>query len=296
MAQRPVVDLFPWRVQSRLGRCGRTIVRRTRTPDSGGWDESHVAALNERSGSPALGRSPCIRALQLFECWPGRVIWTTPPCWNNSGSLVERLARRSFPLRRVAAPTHDLWSAGAIRPDRSQPRFRSQSGSLLCHPCRARAGAPGAMLDEFAPDWTTCPRRNCATRTDDLVKTRKKLAGTWAVKPPRGRSGQRTGGGRGGGQRHWPPCWSRRCDSNPSCHPGIRRSHRHGLAARRGGPPLDRSHRKAGPSVCACPVVALHRGISPIREIAGMLEVSEPRVCQLHSEGAGLLRKLLVER
>ena len=32
------------------------------------------------------------------------------------------------------------------------------------------------------------------------------------------------------------------------------------------------------------------------REIAGLLKVSEPRVCQLHSEALAQLRKLLAEK
>jgi RNA polymerase sigma factor for flagellar operon FliA len=32
------------------------------------------------------------------------------------------------------------------------------------------------------------------------------------------------------------------------------------------------------------------------REIAGMLDVSEPRICQLHSEAIGHLRKLMAEK
>ena len=89
------------------------------------------------------------------------------------GSMVERIARRLISRTGLRSAYDDLWSAGAIGLIEAGRRFDPTRGAAFATFAEHRVR--GAMLDELCrlDHW---PRR-LRNRTDDLVKTRKKLAG-----------------------------------------------------------------------------------------------------------------------
>jgi len=89
------------------------------------------------------------------------------------GNLVERTAHRLISRTGLRSAYDDLWSAGAIGLIEAGRRFDPTRGASFATFAEHRVR--GAMLDELRR-LDHLPRR-LRNRTDDLVKTRKKVAG-----------------------------------------------------------------------------------------------------------------------
>jgi len=206
------------------------------------------------------------------------------------GVMVERIARRLISRTGLRSAYDDLWSAGAIGLIEAGRRFDASRGASFATFAEHRVR--GAMLDELRR-LDHLPRR-LRNRTDDLVKTRKRLAGNL------GREAT---------------------VEEVATELGVDVEEASDMAALLEQPlPLEsilptlagteatdatvlraEAVRRLTEALEKIPerlrmVLSLHY-IEDLtyREIAGMLKVSEPRVCQLHSEALAQLRKLLAE-
>jgi RNA polymerase sigma factor for flagellar operon FliA len=201
------------------------------------------------------------------------------------GSLVERLAKRLISRTGARSAYDDLWSAGAIGLIEANRRFDPSRGASFATFAEHRVR--GAMLDELRR-LDHLPRR-LRNRTDDLVKTRKKLAGNLGREATVEEVASEEASDMAALLEPPLPLESilPTLASGEATDTALLRAEavRHLTEAIEKLPERLRM------------VLSLHY-IEDLtyREIAGMLEVSEPRVCQLHSEAVGSLRKLLVEK
>ena len=204
------------------------------------------------------------------------------------GSMVERMARRLISRTGVHSAYDDLWSAGAIGRIEAGRRFDPTRGASFATFAEHRVR--GAMLDELRR-LDHLPRR-LRNRTDELVKTRKKLAGNLGreatVEEVASELGVEV---------------EEASDMAALLEPPLPLESI--LPTLAGGEAADAAvlraevMRRLTEAVEKLPerlrmVLSLHY-IEDLayREIAGILHVSEPRVCQLHSEALAQLRKLL---
>jgi len=204
------------------------------------------------------------------------------------GSMVERMARRLISRTGVHSAYDDLWSAGAIGLIEAGRRFDPTRGASFATFAEHRVR--GAMLDELRR-LDHLPRR-LRNRTDELVKTRKKLAGNLGreatVEEVASELGVEV---------------EQASDMAALLEPPLPLESI--LPTLAGGEAADAAvlraevMRRLTEAVEKLPerlrmVLSLHY-IEDLtyREIAGILHVSEPRVCQLHSEALAQLRKLL---
>jgi len=202
--------------------------------------------------------------------------------------MVERMARRLISRTGVHSAYDDLWSAGAIGLIEAGRRFDPTRGASFATFAEHRVR--GAMLDELRR-LDHLPRR-LRNRTDELVKTRKKLAGNLGreatVEEVASELGVEV---------------EEASDMAALLEPPLPLESI--LPTLAGGEAADAAvlraevMRRLTEAVEKLPerlrmVLSLHY-IEDLtyREIAGILHVSEPRVCQLHSEALAQLRKLL---
>jgi len=206
------------------------------------------------------------------------------------GVLVERLARRIIARTGARSAYDDLWSAGAIGLIEANRRFDPTRGASFATFAEHRVR--GAMLDELRR-LDHLPRR-LRNRTDDLVRTRKKLAGSLGreatVEELANELGVDVEEASDMAALLEPPL------PLDSILPTLASSEATDSALLRA-----EAVRRLTAAVEQLPerlrlVLSLHY-IEDLtyREIAGMLDVSEPRVCQLHSEALAKLRELLAE-
>jgi RNA polymerase sigma factor for flagellar operon FliA len=182
----------------------------------------------------------------------------------------------------------DLWSAGAIGLIEAGWRFDPSRGASFATFAEHRVR--GAMLDELRR-LDHLPRR-LRNRTDDLVKTRKKLAGDLGreatVEEVASELGVEVEEASDMAALLEPPM---PLDSILPTLAGGEATDATVLRAEAVGRLTDAIEKL--PERLRL-VLSLHY-IEDLtyREIAGILKVSEPRVCQLHTEAIGQLRKLL---
>jgi RNA polymerase sigma factor for flagellar operon FliA len=182
----------------------------------------------------------------------------------------------------------DLWSAGAIGLIEAGRRFDPSRGASFATFAEHRVR--GAMLDELRR-LDHLPRR-LRNRTDDLVKTRKKLAGNLGreatVEEVANDLGVEVEEASDMAALLEPPL---PLDSILPTLAGGEATDATVLRAEAVGR-LSEAIEKLPERLRL--VLSLHY-IEDLtyREIAGILKVSEPRVCQLHTEAIGQLRKLL---
>jgi len=207
------------------------------------------------------------------------------------GAMVERMARRLISRTGLRSAYDDLWSAGAIGLIEAGRRFDPTRGASFATFAEHRVR--GAMLDELRR-LDHLPRR-LRNRTDDLVKTRKKLAGNLGreatVEEVASELGVEVEEASDMAALLEPPL------PLESILPTLAGAESTDAAVLRA-----EAVRRLTEALEKLPerlrmVLSLHY-IEDLtyREIAGMLEVSEPRVCQLHGEALGILRKLLAEK
>jgi RNA polymerase sigma factor for flagellar operon FliA len=182
----------------------------------------------------------------------------------------------------------DLWSAGAIGLIEAGRRFDPSRGASFATFAEHRVR--GAMLDELRR-LDHLPRR-LRNRTDDLVKTRKKLAGDLGreatVEEVASELGVEVEEASDMAALLEPPL---PLDSILPTLAGGEATDATVLRAEAVGR-LTEAIEKLPERLRL--VLSLHY-IEDLtyREIADILKVSEPRVCQLHTEAIGQLRKLL---
>ena len=206
------------------------------------------------------------------------------------GSMVERMARRLISRTGLRSAYDDLWSAGAIGLIEAGRRFDSSRGASFATFAEHRVR--GAMLDELRR-LDHLPRR-LRNRTDDLVKTRKKLAGNLGREATVEEVASELG-----------VDVEEASDMAALLEPPLPLESI--LPTLAGGEATDaavlraEAVRRLTEAVEQLPerlrmVLSLHY-IEDLtyREIAEMLHVSEPRVCQLHGDALAQLRKLLPE-
>jgi RNA polymerase sigma factor for flagellar operon FliA len=206
------------------------------------------------------------------------------------GAMVERMARRLISRTGLRSAYDDLWSAGAIGLIEAGRRFDVSRGASFATFAEHRVR--GAMLDELRR-LDHLPRR-LRNRTDDLVKTRKRLAGNLGreatVEEVATELGVDVEEASDMAALLEPPL------PLESILPTLAGAEATDAAVLRA-----EAVRRLTEALEKLPerlrmVLSLHY-IEDLtyREIAGMLAVSEPRVCQLHSEALAQLRKLLAE-
>ena len=208
-------------------------------------------------------------------------------------TLLERVARKIVARTGLQSAFDDLWSAGALGLLEAAKRFDTGRGvtfeTFVEHRIR------GAMLDELRK-MDHLPRR-LRSRTDDLQKARKRLqdqlgreATTEELAAEMKLDLEEVGG------------------IEALLEPHIPLDRLSGVAA--DGSETDIEDRVSRTQLVAAlaeqiqalpdrlqTVLGLHylEGLT-YREIAKILDVSEPRVCQLHSDGLRKLRAALEER
>ncbi len=206
------------------------------------------------------------------------------------GSLIDRVARRIVMRTGLHSAFDDLWSAGAIGLLEAARRFDNARGvtfeTFVEHRIR------GAMLDELRR-MDHLPRR-LRSRTDDLQKARQKLqtqlgreASTEELAGELKIDLEEVGGIEALLEPHIP---LDRMASAPSVDEGPGIEDR--LANSQMAEALAREIRLLPERLQT--VLGLHylEGLT-YREIAKMLDVSEPRICQLHAEGLKRLKAAL---
>jgi RNA polymerase sigma factor for flagellar operon FliA len=206
------------------------------------------------------------------------------------GFIVDRLARRLTNRTGLQSAYDDLWASGALGLLEAVRRFDSTKGASF--ETFAEHRVRGAMLDELRR-LDHLPRR-LRSRTDEVTKARKKLAATL------GREAT---------------------IEEVAAEMNVDLEEASGMEALLEPPvPLEtalpfltadddledpvmraQTARRLADAVEQLPdrlklVLSLHY-IEDLtyREIAGMLDVSEPRVCQLHGEALSKLRGILRE-
>ena len=209
------------------------------------------------------------------------------------GSLIDRVARRIVMRTGLQSAFDDLWSAGALGLLEASRRFDAARGvtfeTFVEHRIR------GAMLDELRR-MDHLPRR-LRSRTDDLQKAKKKLQGQLG----RDASTEELAAELkldleevGGIEALLEPHVSlERLSAIPagSEEPEIEER----LARSQMVEALTREIHSLPERLQT--VLGLHylEGLT-YREIAKMLDISEPRVCQLHSDGLRKLKSALTKQ
>jgi len=203
---------------------------------------------------------------------------------------IDRIARRIVSRTGLQSAFDDLWSAGALGLVEAARRFDAGRGvsfeTFVEHRIR------GAMLDELRR-MDHLPRR-LRSRTDDLQKARKKLQGqlgrdvsTEELAAEMKVDLEEVGGIEALLEPFVP---LDRLAPTASEEGAIEdRLSRAQLVAQ-----LEAGIRSLPPRLQT--VLGLHylEGLT-YREIAKMLDVSEPRVCQLHSDGLRKLRAVMLD-
>ena len=208
------------------------------------------------------------------------------------GTLIDRVARRIAMRTGLQSAFDDLWSAGALGLLEAARRFDASRGAAFETFVEHRIR--GAMLDELRR-MDHLPRR-LRSRTDDLQKARLKLqlqlgreASTEELAAELKLDMEEVGGIEALLEPHIP---LDRMASTPSTDEGdlgiedrLNRAQMAEAMAREIRNLPDRLQT----------VLGLHylEGLT-YREIAKMLDVSEPRICQLHAEGLKRLKSALV--
>lgn len=207
------------------------------------------------------------------------------------GTVIDRMVRRIVMRTGLQSAFDDLWSAGALGLLEAAGRFDPTRGvtfeTFVEHRIR------GAMLDELRR-MDHLPRR-LRSRTDDLQKAKKKLQGqlgreasTEEVAAEMKVELEEVGGIEALLEPHVPlDRWVQGSDSADSdIEDRLSRSQM--VAALEGAIRLLPERLQT--------VLGLHylEGLT-YREIAKMMDISEPRVCQLHSDGLRKLRATLAE-
>jgi RNA polymerase sigma factor for flagellar operon FliA len=206
-------------------------------------------------------------------------------------TVIDRIVRRIVMRTGLQSAFDDLWSAGALGLLEAARRFDASRGvtfeTFVEHRVR------GAMLDELRR-MDHLPRR-LRSRTDDLQKAKKKLQGqlgrdasTEELAAEMKVDLEEVGGIEALLEPHVP--LDRWVQSSETGEPDIeeRLSRSQTVAA------LEGAIRTLPERLQT--VLGLHylEGLT-YREIAKMLDISEPRVCQLHSDGLRKLRMTLGE-
>ena len=207
-------------------------------------------------------------------------------------SVIDRIVRRIVMRTGLQSAFDDLWSAGALGLMEASRRFDPSRGvtfeTFVEHRIR------GAMLDELRR-MDHLPRR-LRSRTDDVQKARKKLQGqlgrdvsTEEVAAELKLDMEEVGGIEALMEPHVPlDRWAQAATTDEEASVEDRLSRAQMVAA------LEGAIRTLPERLQT--VLGLHylEGLT-YREIAKMLDVSEPRVCQLHSDGLRKLRAVLAE-
>jgi RNA polymerase sigma factor for flagellar operon FliA len=214
------------------------------------------------------------------------------------GTLIDRAARRIAIRTGLHSAFDDLWSAGALGLLEAAPRFDGARGvtfeTFVEHRIR------GAMLDELRR-MDHLPRR-LRSRTDDLQKARQKLSGKL---------------GRDASSEELAAEMNVDLDELSGLeallepHVSLDRA-AYAVAARAGSEAdsedqVDEKIARAQMAKLLAEgfktlperlqtVMGLHyvEGLT-YREIAKMLDVSEPRICQLHADGLKRLRAVMTD-
>jgi RNA polymerase sigma factor for flagellar operon FliA len=207
------------------------------------------------------------------------------------GTLLDRVARRITMRTGLQSAFDDLWSAGALGLLEAAKRFDAGRGvsfeTFVEHRIR------GAMLDELRR-MDHLPRR-LRSRTDDLQKARKKLqlqlgreASTEELASELKLEMEEVGGIEALLEPHIP---LDRLASAPSADDGDEGMEDR-LTRTQMADALAREIRNLPDRLQT--ILGLHylEGLT-YREIAKMLDVSEPRICQLHGEGLKRLKAAL---
>ncbi len=206
-------------------------------------------------------------------------------------TVIDRIVRRIVMRTGLQSAFDDLWSAGALGLLEAARRFDAGRGvtfeTFVEHRIR------GAMLDELRR-MDHLPRR-LRSRTDDLQKAKKKLQGqlgrdasTEELATEMKVDLEEVGGIEALLEPHVP--LDRWVQSSETGEPDIEeRLSRSQMVASLEGAIRTLPERLQT-------VLGLHylEGLT-YREIAKMLDISEPRVCQLHSDGLRKLRATLGE-
>ena len=208
-------------------------------------------------------------------------------------ALIDRVARRITMRTGLQSAFDDLWSAGALGLLEAARRFDNARGAsfetFVEHRIR------GAMLDELRR-MDHLPRR-LRSRTDDLQKARQKLqtqlgreATTEELASELKLELEEVGGIEALLEPHIPLDRMASAPSSDDGELGIEdRLNRAQMAATLGREIGNLPERLQT-------VLGLHylEGLT-YREIAKILDVSEPRICQLHAEGLKKLRAALAD-
>jgi RNA polymerase sigma factor for flagellar operon FliA len=208
--------------------------------------------------------------------------------------LIDRVARRIAARTGLRSAFDDLWSAGALGLLEAAPRFDASRGvsfeTFVEHRIR------GAMLDELRK-MDHLPRR-LRSRTDDVQKVRQKLAGqlgrdatTEEVAQAMNVDLEELSGLEALLEPHVPLDKATHALASGEGHePGVEEKIERAQLAKA----LAEGFKKLPERLQV--VMGLHyvEGLT-YREIAKMLDVSEPRVCQLHADGLKRLRAMMPE-
>lgn len=207
------------------------------------------------------------------------------------GTLIDRVARRITMRTGLQSAFDDLWSAGALGLLEAAKRFDGGRGvsfeTFVEHRIR------GAMLDELRR-MDHLPRR-LRSRTDDLQKARKKLqlqlgrdASTDELASELKIEMEEVAGIEALLEPHIPLDRMAAAPSADDGDEGIEDR----LTRTQMAEGLAREIRNLPERLQT--ILGLHylEGLT-YREIAKMLDVSEPRICQLHGEGLKRLRASL---
>lgn len=201
------------------------------------------------------------------------------------GHLIDRCARRLAMRAGSAHLADDLWSAGALGLLEAARRF--DQGRAVKFETFAEHRIRGAMLDELR-NLDHLPRR-LRTQTDQVGKAKKKLAGSLGrdaapdeVAREIGVTVEELAGLEQLAQPHLELGPTLRLESaEPAADERAEQSQRRERLTRAVATLPDRLQM----------LLSLYYVEEfTYREIAKLLEVSEARVCQLHSEAIGLLR------
>jgi len=208
--------------------------------------------------------------------------------------LIDRVARRIAARTGLRSAFDDLWSAGALGLLEAAPRFDAARGvsfeTFVEHRIR------GAMLDELRK-MDHLPRR-LRSRTDDVQKVKQKLAAqlgreatTEEVAQAMNVDLEELSGLEALLEPHVPLDKATHALVSGEGHePSVEEKIERAQLAKA----LAEGFKKLPERLQV--VMGLHyvEGLT-YREIAKMLDVSEPRVCQLHADGLKRLRAMVPE-
>lgn len=204
-------------------------------------------------------------------------------------ALIDRVARRMVIRTGLHSAFDDLWSAGALGLLEAARRFDASKGATFETFVEHRIR--GAMLDELRR-MDHLPRR-LRSRTDDLKRSKQKLAAALGREPTQEELAEELNVDldevTGMEALLEPPVPLDRVEHGAaSAEPGIEDR----LARAQTVEALAKEIRNLPERLQM--VLALHyiEGLT-YREIAKILDVSEPRVCQLHADGLRKLRGAL---